>query len=337
MPDHVVKLIYSYSIINFFFMLTSKDIEFFITIAASRSLAAAARKMNVTPPGVSQRLQQIERKLGVVLAERNARSISLTAEGELLARQGQHILTELENLQQDVSDAKQAISGSLKIVSPLGLGISHIGPLVAEFQRRYPAINVELNLSDAPKWSAHHSPDIMLYIGHLEDSSLKRVVLAKNRRLLLASPAYIQSAPNLNHPRDLAHHRCIALRENDEDATMWRFTDRTNLQTLSVRIAPVLSSNVGQVTKNWCLSGQGIIQRSEWDVRSEIQSGALTELIPGYRLADADIVALMSSDRFRRPGKITVFLGFLQQYLPARLNEDQAGFPENATGQPQLL
>ncbi|SHO59318.1 LysR substrate-binding domain-containing protein [Vibrio quintilis] len=301
-------------------MLTSKDIEFFITIAASKSLAAAARKMNVTPPGVSQRLQQIERKLGVTLVERNARSISLTAEGELFARKGQHILTELEDLHQDVSDAKQAIAGDLKIVSPLGLGIYHIGPLIAEFQRLYPAVNVELNLSDAPKWSAHHSPDIMLYIGHLQDSSLKRVVLAKNRRLLLAAPSYIASAPDLNHPGDLAHHRCIALRENDEDATMWRFTHRESAHVTSVRITPVLSSNVGQVTKDWSLAGQGIIQRSQWDVRTELEAGTLTEILPCYQLADADIVALLSSERLRRPGKVTVFLSFLQQQLPARLN-----------------
>lgn len=300
-------------------MLSSQDIHFFVTIAASRSLAAAARKLNVTPPSVSQRLQVLESKLGVKLVERNARSISLTSEGERLAQKGQLLLLDLEGLQQDISDNRMAISGDIKIVSPIGFGERHIGPVIAEFQNLNPLIRVELSLSDIPKWSVHKSPDIMFYIGHLEDSSLKRVVLAKNRRLLLASPEYIKSAPPLEHPIDLEHHRCIALRENDEDATMWRFTETATGNLTSVRISPLLSSNVSQVTKDWCVTGQGVIQRSEWDVKQELESGALVQLLPQYQLATADIVALMSSERFNRSRKVTAFLEYLQQRLGERL------------------
>jgi len=300
-------------------MVSSQDIEFFITIAASRSLAAAARKMNVTPPSVSQRLQNIEGKLGVKLVERNARSISLTNEGEIFARKGQLILLELENLQQDISDKKLAISGDLKLVSPIGFGERHIGPIAAEFQNQYPLTKIELSLSDIPKWSAHNSPDIMFYIGQLDDSSLKRVVLAKNRRFLLASPRYIKSAPPLETPTDLGNHRCIALRENNEDATMWRFTEAITGHVKNVRISPVLSSNVSQVTKDWCVAGQGIIQRSEWDVQQELESGKLVQVLPSYELASADIVALLSSERFNRSRKVTAFLDFMQERLPDRL------------------
>jgi DNA-binding transcriptional LysR family regulator len=300
-------------------MLSSQDIAFFITIAANRSLAAAARKLNVTPPSVSQRLQNIEHKLGIKLVERNARSISLTTEGVALAERGQQILRDLEGLQQDLSDKKLAMSGDIKLVSPIGFGERHIGPIAAEFQNQYPLTKIELNLSDIPKWSTHNSPDIMFYIGHLEDSSLKRVVLAKNRRLLLASPHYQRSAPALEHPTDLQRHRCIALRENDEDATMWRFTQINTGAITNVRITPVLSSNVSQVTKDWCAAGQGIIQRSEWDVKSELASGKLIQVLTDYQLANADIVALLSSEHFNRSRKITTFLQFVQQRLDERL------------------
>ncbi len=153
-------------------MLSSQDIHFFVTIAASRSLAAAARKLNVTPPSVSQRLQLLESKLGIKLVERNARSISLTSEGERLAQKGQLLLLDLESLQQDISDNRMAISGDIKIVSPIGFGERHIGPIVAEFQNLNPLTRIELSLSDIPKWSVHKSPEIMFYIGNLEDSSL---------------------------------------------------------------------------------------------------------------------------------------------------------------------
>lgn len=300
-------------------MLSSQDIEFFITVAGSRSLAAAARKLNVTPPSVSQRLQNIERKLGVKLIDRNARLTSLTTEGEVLASKGQQLLKDLENLTQDVSDKKLAISGELKLVSSLGFGEKHIGPLVAEFQALYPSLRIELFLSDIPKWSAHDSPDIMFYIGHLQDSALKRIVLSKNRRLLLASPEYLQSAPPLEAPKDLELHSCIALRENDEDATMWRLTHINTQNETSVRVVPILSSNVSIVTKNWCIDGKGIIQRSEWDVKEELKSGQLVRVLPEYQLQEADIVALLSSDQFHRSQKVTAFLDYVKQQLPERL------------------
>jgi DNA-binding transcriptional LysR family regulator len=300
-------------------MLSSQDIDFFIIIAASRTLAAAARKLNVTPPSVSQRLQLLERKLGVKLVERNVRSISLTNEGQLLADKGQLLLLDLEKLQEDISDKKLAISGDLKIMSSIGFGEQHIAPLAAEFQNQHPLIRIELNLSDIPKWSVHNSPDIMFYIGHLEDSSLKRIVLAKNRRLLFASPTYLKSAPPLARPLDLGNHRCIALRENDEDATMWRFSKIATGEMISIRISPIFSSNVSQVTKDWCIDGQGIIQRSEWDVKYELESGVLVQVLPDYQLACADIVALLSSEHFNRSKKVTAFLEFIQQRLTERL------------------
>lgn len=301
-------------------MLSSQDIEFFITVAGSRSLAAAARKLNVTPPSVSQRLQNIERKLGVKLIDRNARITSLTTEGEVLASKGQALLQDLEHLTLDLSEKKLAISGDLKLVSSLGFGEKHIGPLAAEFQQLYPSLRIELNLSDIPKWSAHNSPDIMFYIGHLQDSALKRIVLSKNRRLLLASPAYLESAPALEQPKDLEQHRCIALRENDEDATMWRLTHTTTKCETSVRVVPVLSSNVSRVTKDWCIDGQGIIQRSEWDVQEELKSGKLVRVLADYQLQEADIVALLSSEQFHRSQKVTAFLEYVKQRLPERLS-----------------
>jgi DNA-binding transcriptional LysR family regulator len=181
-------------------------------------------------------------------------------------------------------------------------------------------VNIELNLSDIPKWPTHDSPDIMFYIGHLEDSSLKRVFLARNCRLLLASPDYVQSAPPIVSPVDLQQHKCIVLRENDEDATMWRFTEASTERVTSVRVSPALASNVGQVVKDWCIQGQGIIQRSEWDVQAELNSGTLVEVLTSYRLATADIVALLSSEQFNRSRKITSFLDFAKKRLVERLH-----------------
>ncbi|MBW3696129.1 LysR family transcriptional regulator [Vibrio sp. T187] len=301
-------------------MLTSQEIEFFVNVASSKSLAAAARKMDVTPPSVSQRLQLIEKKLETTLVERSSRAISLTAEGETLAKRGRVLLNELMSLEEDISATKESISGLLRITSPIGLAIQHIGPIVSEFQLQYPHIKVELEVSDAPKWQTHNSPDLMLYIGHLQDSNLKRVKLRSNRRMLLAAPKYLKSAPPLNHPNDLVNHRCIVLRENDEDATMWRFLDEQANQTCSVRVKAALSSNVGQVIKDWCIAGGGVMRRSHWDVVKELESGELVHLLPDFTFPEADMVALLATESKSRPKKVQVFLDFMKEHLGQRLD-----------------
>ncbi|WP_068716281.1 LysR substrate-binding domain-containing protein [Vibrio tritonius] len=302
-------------------MINSQEVAFFITIASSSSLAAAARKMNVTPPSVSQRLQHIEQKLGVTLVERSARSIALTAEGKLLATRGKTLLAGFDALYDDLAHHKESLSGKLRIDGPFGLGMKHVGLIIGEFQQRYPELEIELNLSESPRWDPINSPDILLYIGHLKDSSLRRVVLVKNRRLLLAAPHYLASAPPLNHPEDLTNHRCIALRENQEDATLWRFTHHATGEESNIRIRPCLASNVGHIIREWAVQGLGIIQRSYWDVTEELRQGSLVELLPEYQFASADIVALLANEEKLRPQKVNLFLDYLKSRLPQLITE----------------
>jgi DNA-binding transcriptional LysR family regulator len=106
-------------------------------------------------------------------------------------------------------------------------------------------------------------------------------------------------------------HDCIALRENDEDVTMWRFTPKHEGAPASVRIEPVLTSNDGGTVRDWALAGLGIIARSEWDVAEHLHAGRLVALLDAWTQPDADIVALISS-RHGRSLRATRFLELLQ-------------------------
>jgi len=294
-------------------MLNSEDLRFFYTISTQPSLSAAARKLNVTPPSVTQRLQAIEAKLKVKLVQRQARGIGLTEAGELLQRKAGFIIEELQQLQTLMESNKNEISGTLKVLAPLGFGNDYVAPLVAEFQQLHTNLEVELELSDKPSWSESHRWDLIIYIGELRDSTLTLSVLAPNQRFLCASPDYIKRHGQLTSPLDLKNHRCISLRENDEDVTLWRFTHRDSKEQTSVRIRPTFTSNEGSVVKNWAIAGHGIIQRSEWDVQPELNSGALIRLLPQYRLPSADIVALLGSDARSRSARASHFLQLLKE------------------------
>ena len=296
-------------------MINSDDLKFFSIISKHSSLAATARALNVTPPTVTQRLQVIEQKLKLKLVERHARRITLTDEGQLLAERAQIILAEIDDLHESLYSQQHEISGRLKILAPLGFGNEYIAPLVMQFQGQHQNLSVELELSDNPDWSSGHSWDIMIYIGELRDSSLKLSKLATNQRFLCAAPSYIAKYGMPDTPADLRKHTCIALRENAEDVTMWRFNAATSDKQVAIRINPKLASNDGRVIKQWALHGFGIIQRSEWDVAAHLKSGELVRLLSDYELPKADIVALLGTDLRARSIRTSKFLELLKETL----------------------
>jgi len=296
-------------------MINSDDLRFFQMIATHPSLAATARAMNVTPPTITQRLQTIENKLKLKLVDRHARSITLTSEGILLAERATIILNEMDDLHESIYSQRNEVAGCLKILAPLGFGREYIAPLVTKFQQQYENLSVEVELSDNPDWATKHSWDIIIYIGELRDSSLKLSTLAENERFLCASPAYISKHGLVTEPADLRKHHCIALRENAEDVTMWKFNASNTNKSESIRISPKLACNDGRVVKQWALDGYGIISRSEWDVAPELKNGSLVRLLSNYELPTANIVALLGTDQRSRSNRTTKFLALLKSNI----------------------
>ncbi|MDD1780196.1 LysR substrate-binding domain-containing protein [Enterovibrio sp. ZSDZ35] len=296
-------------------MITSEDLRFIATIASHRTLADAARALNITPPSVTLRLQHIERKLSLKLIQRPSRIVSLTEEGQLLLDKGRVILRGLDELQEQLDERKEQVCGKLRVLAPLGFGNDYIAPLLGEYKVKHPQLDIELELSDNPNWSNHHTWDIVIYIGALNDSSLKMITLASNQRFLCASPKYVEEMGYPQVPQDLAKHRCIALRENNEDVTLWHFTHNADEKHEVARITPTLASNEGRVIKDWATAGLGIIMRSEWDVQPQINSGELVRLLPDYTLPHANIVALLGNSENERSARISGFISLLKERL----------------------
>jgi DNA-binding transcriptional LysR family regulator len=297
-------------------MLSSEDLRFFLVVVASQSLAEAARTLNVTPPAVTQRLAGLERRLGVRLVERSRRRIALTDEGDLLAARGRRICDDLSELAEALGSRRGVVAGHLRILAPLGFGHRYVAPAVARVRRDHPEVTATLILSDRPARLAEDSWDVMVHIGELRDSALVMQRIAFNRRILCAAPTYLERYGAPARPADLHRHACIALRENDEDVTLWRFTGEGG-EVDSVRIDPVLASTEGGVVCDWALAGMGIVVRSEWDVAAHLREGRLIALLPRWRLPDADVVALLPS-REARSARASQFLACLRDEVAAR-------------------
>jgi DNA-binding transcriptional LysR family regulator len=168
-------------------------------------------------------------------------------------------------------------------------------------------------LTDRPAVSAESNWDLVIHIGELRSSSLVMVRLAPNSRVVCASPAYLAEHGEPVQPTDLGAHACLALRQNDEDVTLWRFVDRQR-KTIPVRINPAMSSNDGEVVRAWALAGLGIMVRSEWDIAEDLRAGRLCRVLSRHRLPSADVVALLG-DRGGRTARAESFLRLLKDTL----------------------
>ncbi|MHC9083498.1 LysR family transcriptional regulator [Luteimonas sp. RIT-PG2_3] len=295
-------------------MITSDDLAFFAVLADSRSLADAARKLDVTPPAVSQRLRALEAQIGVRLIDRNARRAMLTDEGSLVAEHGRRVADAIEALNEALAERTGQVSGHLRVVAPHGFGRLHVAPVVQAFASAHAGVAVTLELSDHPGARLIESCDLAIHIGPQGPPSEIVTTLAPNRRMLCASPAYLERAEAITTPDDLLRHRCLVVRENDEDVTLWRL-QQAGHEPATIRIQPAMSSNDGAVVLDWTLAGMGIAMRSEWSVADDLAAGRLRVVLPAWAPPSADVVAMLGARRHGRSARTTAFLAMLRQAL----------------------
>ncbi|NIF54688.1 MULTISPECIES: LysR family transcriptional regulator [Burkholderiaceae] len=288
------------------------DLAFFVQLVKHGNLSALARELGVTPPAVTARLARMEARLGVRLLNRTTRRISVTQEGELYLSHGARLLVELEELDRMVSSARAIPKGLLRVNATFGFGRRHIAPAVSEFARRYAEVEVQLTLTDRSIRLADEAYDVGIWFGEIPDSRLVARKIAPNRRLLCASPAYIERAGVPDTPRDLQAHKCIVLRENDAAYGTWHLSRGRKQETVKVRGA--LSTNDGETALVWALDGHGILMRSEWDVYPHLRSGALSVVLPEWSLPVADVYAVYG-ERLNVSAKVVAFIDFLAEWF----------------------
>jgi DNA-binding transcriptional LysR family regulator len=296
------------------------DPHFFVMLVKEKSMAAAARQLGVTPPAVTQRLQQLEARIGVRLLDRTTRRISLTDEGELYFERAAQLATDYDEMIETLRSRRSLVRGRLRVHATLGFGRQYIAPALTRFHAMYPELEIALTLSDRRVTLDAEKVDMIIHIGELPDSSHVAIPLAPNNRILCASPAYLKKRGVPLTPETLNEHDCVMLRQNEEDVTMWRFTPAQirsrKKQETAVRIRPILSSNDGDVVRQWALAGKGIMLRSEWDAMAYINAGKLIRLLPDWALPSANIAILVGEHK-RMSARVRLFADLLTaQFKP---------------------
>ncbi|MGO2880292.1 MAG: LysR family transcriptional regulator [Halomonas sp.] len=296
------------------------DLAFFQQLARAGSLTGTARELGLSLSAVSKRLKQLEARLGVELAARTTRRLTLTAEGERYLSRGALILDELGELENSLNDThKHGLSGRLRVNATFGFGRQHIAPLLSTFCATHPVVEGWLELTNFPLNLSDHGFDVGIRIGEPPDSRLIARPILPNRRVLCAAPGYIARMAPLNAPGDLVRQACLVIRENDTDFPLWRF-ERCNDPgcVQSVKVSGRLASNDGEVITRLALDGHGIMMRSWWDVNEHLASGALVPLLPEWQGVRADFYAVFEQRR-HVPTRLGAFIDHVQRDISGRV------------------
>lgn len=296
------------------------QIEAFVSSATRGSLSAAARVAGVTPAMIGRRLDALEARLGVKLILRTTRKLSLTFEGQSFLEDCQRILNDLVNAETSVSLGSIRASGHLRISAPAGFGRRHVAPLVSSFMDAHPGVSVSLDLTDRLVDLVNEGVDCAVRIGELVDSSLVRRKLGEMRRVVIASPAYLETHGVPRKPADLSAHNCLSLGQQRG----WALRSSPGGEVTPVKVAGRFECNDGSVLHEWVLAGKGVAWRSLWEVGDDLRKGRLVSLLDEFAPPPMGIYAIFPQGR-QLPLRVRLFVDQLKaSYADAGYWERQA-------------
>jgi DNA-binding transcriptional LysR family regulator len=286
-----------------------KQIETFAAVAAKGSLSAAAQAEGVAPAVIGRRIDALEERLGVKLFVRTTRRITLTFEGSAFLEDCQRIIHDMQNAEASVSAGGVKASGHLRLSAPAGFGRRHVAPLVPRFTTAHPDVSITLDLSDRLVDLVNEGFDCAVRLGELPDSSLVSLRLGENRRVCVASPAYLARRGAPQTLADLAQHNCLAFGAGANLQRGWTFQHDGKI--VSVRVSGTIECSDGAVLHEWCLGGYGLAWRSWWEVGDDIAAGRLVSVLDAFEAPPIGIHAVFAQRR-HLPLRVRLFLDFLK-------------------------
>jgi DNA-binding transcriptional LysR family regulator len=251
----------------------------FISVADLGGFAPAARKLGLSPSGVTRLIAALEEHLGARLLQRTTRSVALTDAGARYLERAKRILADVEEAEASVQDERTRPSGRLVVSAPVGFGRLHVSPVMSEYLKRYAEVSGELRLADRMINLVEDGVDLAVRIGHLADSSLVARHVGEMRRIVVASPGYLKSHGEPKTPEAIASHQTIQF-GGATASPDWRFVRDGK----EVRFAPVprLTTNSADAAIGYAVRGGGLTRVLAYQAADAIKAGRLKILLAKF-------------------------------------------------------
>lgn len=283
-----------------------------LRVAELGSVAAAAREGSLLPATATAAVRRLEAALGVRLFARSSRALRVTAEGEAYLQRAREALALLDLGAGELQSPLQQVRGTLRLAVSTDLGTQVMRPLLDEFLRLHPQLTLELSIGDRLADIGREPVDAAIRYGEPRNAGqILRPLLPGNRRILVASPAYLARAGVPASAADLRRHEGIALRLAGPRHRVWTVHDGRAEITLEPRVRRVVDN--GLMARLWALDGLGIAFKSELDVAEDLAAGRLRRVLPSLAMPYPLVLALA-------PGThLTARMRALGDFLAARL------------------
>ncbi len=280
----------------------------FAALVRAGSFTLAAEELGMTKAMVSQHLARLEQELGVTLLMRSTRRMSLTEAGATFHADCVRILAEADAAIERVGESRDTPRGTLRLTASLDYGIAVLVPKLARFMRQYPAVQVDLVLSDHITDVIAERFDLAIRGGWLRDSTLRSTRIGGFRQLLVAAPAYLAEHGTPRRPEDLAAHGAIAMSALPAPLR-WVFTAQGGARR-TVRPRAHAQANTASAVRSLVLAGTGLAVLPDYLVEADIRAGVLVALLAQYRLPEGGVHAVYPGRK--APAKVRAFIDLLQ-------------------------
>ena len=325
------------------------DMLLFEQVVKSGGLAAAGRVIGLSPASMTAKIKQIEHQYQTRLLIRNTRSIRLTEAGERFYLGCVRVAEEVRRTESALASVDPELRGAIKITAPADFGHQYLAPALAEFVELHPGVKPSLRLTDGLVDLVAEGVDVAIRFGHLPDSSLIAKGVLANRRVLCASPGYLEKRGWPSTPDDLLSHQCLVMERQGQLMNDWFFrmsapqvqfvdpllgtevVSRSNKPRASqnqssgaaqkIKVSPFMSSSDGGIIRQWALAGCGIAMKSSIDIHQDLKRGALLSVFEhqsvGLSIQEQHNTELhfLYPSRQYQPAQVVAFKTFFEQWL----------------------
>jgi len=290
-----------------------EGLAIFAKVVESRSFAAAARDLSLSKATVSKAVSRLEARLGARLFNRTSRRLALTDAGRILSLRAANIVAEAEAAENDTLSQSINPRGLVRLAVPMSFGVKWVAPIIPDFLKQYPEVQIDLHLSDQMVDVIGEGFDAVLRIAALPDSSLVARRLCGVERYLIAAPAYLKAHGRPKHPMAVSGHACLSY-AYQLTPDSWRFTHKNGETAIVHPASGPLRVNNGDAMVPGLVEGLGLGVLPDFIIREQLADGRLERVLPDWSLP-VSALHWVTPPGGPKPARVEVLADYLAKKL----------------------
>jgi DNA-binding transcriptional LysR family regulator len=288
-----------------------QEMQVFAVVAQEQSFSAAARRLGMSAASVTRAVAALEKRIGTLLLTRTTRSVYLSEAGQRYLEDCRRILAEVQEAEDSAAGSHARPRGQLTITAPVLFGELFVTPVMVDYLNQFPQVTINGVLVDRVVSMVEEGIDVAVRIGELPDSNQHAIRVGEVRRVICASPGYLQAHGRPRHPEELSGAPIVATSSIGQ-LRNWPFLEKG--QPLSVRPEPRLVVTANQAAITAACLGLGLTRVLSYQVASKVAAGELEIVLADFELPPLPIHVVYQGGR-KAPARVRSFVDFAVKAL----------------------